>query len=98
MRCWSWAWCGCAGAAAHRDGQSPSAPPTRSWNDAFLEHYGLASLSDLPGAADMRALGLLSLDLPANFTVPDPTAQAEDEDPLDPGDAPQFHQDYLGEA
>jgi segregation and condensation protein B len=78
--------------------RSPGRPITFGTTDAFLEHYGLASLSDLPGAADMRALGLLSLDLPANFTVPDPTAQAEDEDPLDPGDAPQFHQDYLGEA
>jgi segregation and condensation protein B len=78
--------------------RSPGRPITFGTTDAFLEHYGLASLSDLPGAADMRALGLLSLDLPANFAVPDPTAQAEDEDPLDPGDAPQFHQDYLGEA
>ena len=78
--------------------RSPGRPITFGTTDAFLEHYGLASLSDLPGAADMRALGLLSLDLPANFIVPDPTAQAEDEDPLDPGDAPQFHQDYLGEA
>jgi segregation and condensation protein B len=78
--------------------RSPGRPITFGTSDAFLEHYGLASLSDLPGAADMRALGLLSLDLPASFNVPDPTAQPEDEDPLDPGDAPQFHQDYLGEA
>jgi segregation and condensation protein B len=78
--------------------RSPGRPITFGTTDAFLEHYGLASLADLPGAADMRALGLLSMDLPANFSVPDPNAPSEDEDPLDPGDAPEFHQDFLGEA
>ncbi len=78
--------------------RSPGRPITFGTTDGFLEHYGLASLGDLPGAADMRALGLLSLDLPANFQVPNPTALSDDEDPLDAGDAPEFHQDYLGEA
>ena len=78
--------------------RSPGRPITFGTTDAFLEHYGLAGLAELPGAADMRALGLLSMDLPANFSVPDPNAAAEDEDPLDPGDDPEFHQDYLGEA
>jgi segregation and condensation protein B len=78
--------------------RSPGRPITFGTTDAFLEHYGLVSLSDLPGAADMRALGLLSLDLPVNFSVPDPSAAEDEEDPLDPGDAPEFHQDYLGEA
>lgn len=78
--------------------RSPGRPITFGTTDAFLEHYGLVSLADLPGASDMRALGLLSMDLPANFSVPDPNAASEDEDPLDPGDAPEFHQDYLGEA
>ena len=77
--------------------RTPGRPITFGTTDAFLQHYGLASLADLPGVADMRALGLLSLDLPANFAVPSPTAGGEDEDPLDPGDAPEFHQDYLGE-
>jgi segregation and condensation protein B len=65
--------------------------------DAFLQHYGLASLVDLPGAAEMKAAGLLSLDLPADFVVPDPNALSPDEDPLEDGDAPEFHTDYLGE-
>jgi segregation and condensation protein B len=78
--------------------RTPGRPITFGTTDAFLQHYGLANLGDLPGAADMRALGLLNLDLPANFNVPDPSAQAEDEDPLEPGDAPEFHQDYLGET
>jgi segregation and condensation protein B len=69
---------------------------TYGTTDAFLEHYGLASLADLPGAAEMKAAGLLSLDLPADFTVPDPAAAPADEDPLD-AEAPEFHVDFLGE-
>jgi segregation and condensation protein B len=50
------------------------------------------------GASDLRAAGLLDLDLPADFALPDPTAPALDEDPLDPGDEAQFHQDFLSEG
>jgi segregation and condensation protein B len=77
--------------------RTPGRPVTFGTTDAFLEHYGLASLADLPGAAEMKAAGLLSLDLPADFAVPDPNALAPDEDPLDDGEAPEFHTDYLGE-
>ena len=77
--------------------RTPGRPITYGSTDAFLEHYGLASLGDLPGAAEMRAAGLLSLDLPADFAVPDPGALSPDEDPLDAGDAPEFHTDFLGE-
>jgi segregation and condensation protein B len=78
--------------------RTPGRPVTFGTTDGFLEHYGLASLADLPGAAEMKALGLLSLDLPAGFDVPNPSsALGPDEDPLEPGDTPEFHQDYLGE-
>jgi segregation and condensation protein B len=77
--------------------RTPGRPITYGTTDAFLEHYGLASVGDLPGAAEMRAAGLLSLDLPADFVVPDPNALGADEDPLEPGDAPEFHMDFLGE-
>ena len=77
--------------------RTPGRPITYGTTDAFLEHYGLASVGDLPGAAEMRAAGLLSLDLPADFAVPDPNALSLDEDPLDEGDTPQFHTDFLGE-
>jgi segregation and condensation protein B len=77
--------------------RTPGRPITYGTTDAFLEHYGLASVGDLPGAAEMRAAGLLALDLPADFAVPDPNALATDEDPLDDGDAPEFHTDFLGE-
>ena len=77
--------------------RTPGRPVTYGTTDAFLEHYGLASLGDLPGAAEMKAAGLLSLDLPADFVVPDPNALSPDEDPLEDGDAPEFHTDFLGQ-
>lgn len=76
--------------------RTPGRPVTYGTTDAFLEHYGLASLTDLPGMAEMKAAGLLSMDLPADFTVPDPNAPAPDEDPLE-GDAPEFHVDFLSD-
>jgi segregation and condensation protein B len=76
--------------------RTPGRPVTYGTTDAFLEHYGLASLADLPGAAEMKAAGLLSLDLPPDFVVPNPDAPAVDEDPLE-ADAPEFHVDFLGE-
>ena len=75
--------------------RSPGRPVTYGTTDAFLEHYGLPSLSDLPGAADLRAAGLLDMDLPADFSIPDPSAAAPEEDPLEPEDAAEFHRDYL---
>jgi segregation and condensation protein B len=78
--------------------RTPGRPVTYGTTDAFLEHYGLASLGDLPGVAEMKAAGLLSLDLPPDFAVPDPTGLAPDEDPLEEGEAPEFHTDFIGEA
>ena len=82
--------------------RTPGRPITYATTDAFLEHYGLASLSDLPGASEMKAAGLLSLDLPADFSVPDPAAAlSPDEDPLEDHegaiDSPEFVRDYVGE-
>jgi segregation and condensation protein B len=77
--------------------RTPGRPVTFGTTDAFLEHYGLASLGDLPGAGEMRQLGLLDADLPPGFAIPDPSRPegAEDEDPLEAGDDHQFHQDFL---
>lgn len=77
--------------------RTPGRPVTFGTTDAFLEHYGLASLSDLPGAAEMKQLGLLDGDLPPGFAIPDPDSElAEDEDPLTVGDETEFHRDFLG--
>ena len=76
--------------------RTPGRPVTYVTTDAFLEHFGLASLIDLPGAAEMKAAGLLDLDLPPDFAVPDPSAAAPDDDPLDDEAPAEFHTDYLG--
>jgi segregation and condensation protein B len=77
--------------------RTPGRPVTYGTSEAFLEHFGLANLGDLPGAAEMRAAGLLSLDLPPDFAAPDPNALAPDEDPLEDAEAPEFHTDFLGD-
>jgi segregation and condensation protein B len=82
--------------------RTPGRPVTYGTTDLFLEHYGLASLSDLPGMTDMKALGLLDMNLPPGFSVPDPSLAGEameDEEQLDLDvDAPEFVQDYVGEG
>ncbi|HHY01672.1 MAG TPA: SMC-Scp complex subunit ScpB [Paracoccus sp.] len=39
--------------------QTPGRPVTFVVTEAFLDHFGLASASDLPGLAELRASGLL---------------------------------------
>ena len=45
----------------------------------------------------MRAAGLLDLDLPADFIAQGPLNPEAEEDPIETDDAPEFHQDFLGE-
>jgi segregation and condensation protein B len=76
--------------------RSPGRPVTFGTTDAFLEHYGLAGLADLPGVAEMKAAGLLSLELPADFEFASPlAATGEEEDPVEAGESAEFHVDYL---
>ena len=78
--------------------RTPGRPVTYGTTDVFLEHYGLAQLSDLPGVAEMKAAGLLSLDLPPDFNVPNPAGLGmPEEDPLGDDETPEFHTDFLGE-
>ncbi|MGZ8407324.1 MAG: SMC-Scp complex subunit ScpB [Caulobacteraceae bacterium] len=75
--------------------RSPGRPITYGTTDRFLEHYGLATLNDLPGAQEMKAAGLLDLDVPPDFAQPGPLSDHE-EDPLDATDeTPEFNQDFL---
>ena len=78
--------------------RSPGRPVTYGTTDLFLEQFSLANLGDLPGAAEMKAAGLLDMGVPAGFEVPDPS-RAEDGDLLsidDGDDAPEFAQDFVG--
>jgi segregation and condensation protein B len=80
--------------------RSPGRPVTYGTTDAFLEHFSLSGLIDLPGAAEMKAAGLLDMTAPAGFEIPEPGLGAQEEDPIEEGDeadAPEFHQDFMGE-
>ena len=68
--------------------RTPGRPVTYGTTDAFLDHFGLESLSDLPGLDELKGAGLLSGRLPADMQIPLPLdgALRHDEDPLDPAD------------
>ena len=68
--------------------RTPGRPVTYGTTDTFLDHFGLESLSDLPGLEELKGAGLLSGQLPPGFQVPLPFdgPLREDEDPLEPDD------------
>ena len=69
--------------------KSPGRPVTYGTSEAFLSHFGLDAVSDLPGLEELKGSGLLDGRLPPGFSVPMPSddpALREDEDPLEPGD------------
>ena len=81
--------------------RAPGKPITYGTTEAFLAHFSLDTVKDLPGLADLRAQGLLDGQLPPGFSVPEPTdvaALMPDELPLeddgdDEADAPQMDLD-----
>ncbi len=69
--------------------KTPGRPVTYGTTEAFLSHFGLEALDDLPGLEELKGSGLLDGRLPPGFAVPMPSddpALREDEDPLEPGD------------
>jgi len=69
--------------------KAPGRPVTYGTTEAFLSHFGLEALADLPGLDDLKGAGLLESALPAGFSVPMPSddpALREDEEALEPGD------------
>jgi segregation and condensation protein B len=68
--------------------RTPGRPVTYGTTEAFLDHFGLESLGDLPGLEELKGAGLLSSRLPPNLQIPLPFdgPLREDEDPLDPDD------------
>lgn len=72
--------------------RTPGRPVTYGTTEAFLDHFGLESLADLPGLEELKGSGLLSSRLPPAFQVPLPFdgPLRDDEDPLeadDPGES-----------
>jgi segregation and condensation protein B len=67
--------------------RTPGRPVTYGTTEAFLVHFGLESVSDLPGMEELKAAGFLEAAPPQGFAVPSPTdALAPDEDPYEGGE------------
>jgi segregation and condensation protein B len=76
--------------------RSPGRPLTYGTTEAFLLHFGLEAITDLPGLEELKGAGLLDGPLPQAFTVPQPRddeALTEDEDPLEPDAQEPFDED-----
>ena len=69
--------------------RTPGRPVTYGTTAAFLDHFGLESLADLPGVEELKGAGLLSNRLPSGlqFPLPFDGTIRDDEDPLDADDA-----------
>lgn len=74
--------------------RTPGRPVTYGTTPAFLDHFGLEGLGDLPGLEELKGAGLLSSRMPPNLQIPIPFEGGlrEDEDPLD-GDEAQMRFD-----
>jgi segregation and condensation protein B len=78
--------------------RTPGRPVTYGTTDAFLSHFGLERIDDLPGKDELKAAGLLDSRVPAGFTVPSPSDVMDDAElPLDEPmeEASEFHTDYM---
>jgi segregation and condensation protein B len=77
--------------------RTPGRPVTYGTTETFLEQFSLPSLADLPGVAEMRAAGLLDLNVPADFMVPDPSSGQvlEDAASLEDLEEVEFAQDFF---
>lgn len=66
--------------------RAPGRPVTYGTTEAFLEHFGLEAIRDLPGLSELKGSGLLDPTMPTDFDMPQPTDVADlmpDELPLD---------------
>jgi segregation and condensation protein B len=67
----------------------PGRPVTYGTTPAFLDHFGLDGIGNLPGLDELKAAGLLEGRLPPGFDIAAPNDEsglAPDEDPLDEAD------------
>jgi segregation and condensation protein B len=69
--------------------KAPGRPVTYGTTEAFMSHFGLDAIADLPGLDELKGAGLMEKSLPAGFSVPVPSDDPElrdDEDPVEPGE------------
>jgi segregation and condensation protein B len=66
--------------------RAPGRPVTYGTTPAFLTHFGLDAVDDLPGLEELKGAGFIEGRLSAGMSVPVPSdadALRDDEDPLD---------------
>ena len=66
--------------------KAPGRPVTYGTTEAFLLHFGIEQITDLPGLEELKGAGLFDGRLPQGFGVPTPNDSpelTETEDPLD---------------
>ena len=66
--------------------KAPGRPITYGTTQAFLVHFGLDAIGDLPGLDELQGAGLFDGRLPPGFGVPQPDDEAalrSDEEPLE---------------
>lgn len=66
--------------------KSPGRPVTYGTTPAFLIHFGLENVTDLPGLDELKGAGLFDGRLPKGFCLPQPnddSALTQDEEPLE---------------
>ncbi len=67
--------------------KTPGRPVTFGTTPAFLDHFGLEAISDLPGLDELKGAGFIEGQLPPGFSIPmpnDDSALREDEEPDEP--------------
>ncbi|HSI40068.1 MAG TPA: SMC-Scp complex subunit ScpB [Xanthobacteraceae bacterium] len=81
--------------------RSPGRPVTYGTTEAFLLHFGLDAIQDLPGLDELKGTGLIEAGVAAGLTVPlpgDAAALRDDEDPLEDPLEPLDDADAVGEG
>ncbi len=66
--------------------RAPGRPITYGTTEAFLIHFGLEAIGDLPGLEELKGAGLFDGRLPQGFGIPEPCDDiglGPDEDPLE---------------
>ena len=79
--------------------KTPGRPVTYGTTAQFLTHFGLETITDLPGLDDLKGAGFLDGRLPQGFNVPMPSDSAElteDEDPLEEDQMVLIHDELMG--
>lgn len=64
--------------------KTPGRPVTYGTTPAFLDHFGLETVKDLPGLDELKGAGLLQSQIPATFSVPVPSDEDQLQDDEDP--------------